>query len=216
MEQKKFTIIDLSQAKTLGLTRYFTGKPCKFNHVDERMVSTRSCVSCKNNKEKFRASRVFSLEQKKFFAEKAKKNRAKDVEKYRQISLKNYHNHKQKRNQQTAKYIALRRKNDALYGFKHRIKSLINQSFRIKNLTKKSKTMQIIGCTFDDLIAHIERQFSQGMNWENRDQWHVDHIVPLATAKNEQDVIALNHFSNLRPLWAKENLQKGSKLNFLI
>jgi hypothetical protein len=54
------------------------------------------------------------------------------------------------------------------------------------------------------------------MNWENRDQWHVDHIVPLATAKNEQDVIALNHFSNLRPLWAKENLQKGSKLNFLI
>lgn len=54
------------------------------------------------------------------------------------------------------------------------------------------------------------------MSWENRHLWHIDHIVPLATAKTEQDVIALNHVSNLRPMWSKENLSKGDKRLFLV
>ena len=45
---------------------------------------------------------------------------------------------------------------------------------------------------------------------------HIDHIVPLATAKTEGDVIALNHYTNLRPCWAHVNLSKSDKIEFII
>jgi hypothetical protein len=68
-------------------------------------------------------------------------------------------------------------------------------------------------CSFK---IHIERQFVKGMTWENRGEWHIDHIIPLATAQNENDVVKLNHHTNLRPMWAKDNLRKSSKLENLL
>ena len=50
------------------------------------------------------------------------------------------------------------------------------------------------------------------MTWENKGAWHIDHIIPTCTAKTEEDLIRLNHYTNLQPLWAEENLKKGSKL----
>ena len=54
------------------------------------------------------------------------------------------------------------------------------------------------------------------MTWENRSDWHIDHIIPIASAITEEDVIRLNHYTNLRPLWAKDNLAKGAKMEHLI
>lgn len=48
------------------------------------------------------------------------------------------------------------------------------------------------------------------MNWENRNEWHVDHIVPLDFGINEKEILKLNHYKNLRPLWEKDNLEKSS------
>jgi hypothetical protein len=50
------------------------------------------------------------------------------------------------------------------------------------------------------------------MCWENRNEWHIDHIVPLSSAKTEDEVYGLCHYTNLQPLWAKDNLQKSNKL----
>lgn len=85
-----------------------------------------------------------------------------------------------------------------------------------RGYSKKSRTFEIVGCTFVEFRAHIEKQFLPGMTWENRPDWHVDHIVPLASAKTEADVIALNHFTNLRPLWIPDNLAKRDKQTHLI
>jgi hypothetical protein len=49
------------------------------------------------------------------------------------------------------------------------------------------------------------------MSFDNYGQWHIDHIIPLATAKTEQDVYTLSHYTNLQPLWAKDNISKGAK-----
>ncbi len=54
------------------------------------------------------------------------------------------------------------------------------------------------------------------MSWENRALWHIDHIVAMATAVTEADVLALNHFTNLRPLWGVDNLKKGAKQTHLL
>jgi len=82
--------------------------------------------------------------------------------------------------------------------------------------TKKSKTFEILGCDYETFKKHIESQFIDGMSWENRNEWHVDHIIPVSSAKDEGEMILLNHYLNLQPLWATDNLSKGSKLPALI
>lgn len=75
------------------------------------------------------------------------------------------------------------------------------------NARKRAKTEQLIGCTWQQLVAHIENQFTDGMNWLNRGDWHIDHIIPcslfdLASEQGQRDCF---HYSNLRPLWAHDN-----------
>lgn len=199
-----------------GMTRYYTGKPCIRGHMSERMVSTKTCVDCKNEREKIRPARVLTDDQRKRKASLAKKSRQNFPERHAKNSRKSYLNHKKERNNWSLQYRNKRMAVDDNYALKIRVQSLINQSLRVKSMSKKSRTMQIIGCSLDEFKLHIERQFLDGMTWENRSKWHIDHIVPLATAKTEDDVLVLNHFSNLRPLWAKDNLQKSSKAHFLI
>ena len=79
---------------------------------------------------------------------------------------------------------------------------------------KNSKTQEMLGCSFADLKLHLEKQFRDGMTWENNKffGWHLDHIVPISSAKTEQDVIKLCHYTNLQPLWWHENLSKGDAM----
>lgn len=107
-------------------------------------------------------------------------------------------------------------KKDAISVLKSGIKTRIRNVFKRSPYTKKSRTHEILGCSYEEFLQHIERQFLPGMSWERRSEIHIDHIVPLASAKNEQDLIALNHFTNLRPMWAKDNLAKGDAIHYLI
>lgn len=77
--------------------------------------------------------------------------------------------------------------------------------------SKSKHTEEIIGCSWEELKEHLESNFSIGMTWENHGEWHIDHIVPLSTAKTEEEIYKLNHYTNLQPLWAKDNLQKGNR-----
>jgi hypothetical protein len=61
-------------------------------------------------------------------------------------------------------------------------------------------------------MFHLESKFVDGMSWDNRSRWHIDHIMPLASAKTEEELVALCHYTNLQPLWAAENLRKSDKL----
>ena len=97
-----------------------------------------------------------------------------------------------------------------------RVAGLISISIKGAGYTKKSKTYQILGCSFDEFAAHIERQFLPGMSWANRGEWHIDHIVAMATATTEVEALSLNHFTNLRPMWATDNISKGAKVLALL
>ena len=77
---------------------------------------------------------------------------------------------------------------------------------------KRSATFDLLGYTPAQLVAHIESQFLPDMTWDNRREWHIDHVRPISLAKSESDVIALNQLNNLRPLWAKDNMSKGNRL----
>ena len=78
---------------------------------------------------------------------------------------------------------------------------------------KSARTLELLGCTGAEAVAHIERQFKNGMSWSNRAEWHIDHIRPLVSfdlndpAQQRQAF----HYTNLQPLWARENRRKGAK-----
>ncbi len=189
-------IISRKEAQALGLKRYFTGKPCKRGHVAPRFVSTSMCVECGRQH-----SRNW-----------ARNNPEEHARRAREWQKSN----KSRRTKTAIKYVANRKKNDPVFRMKHEVRSMIATAFTRSGYTKTSRTHEIIGCSWEEFTVHIERQFLPGMTWENRHLWHIDHITPLSTAKTEEDVIALNHVSNLRPIWAEDNIAKKDKLLFLI
>ena len=78
--------------------------------------------------------------------------------------------------------------------------------------TKRS-SVQLFGCSSEAMRKHIEAKFTKGMTWGNYGEWHIDHIVPCSAfdLNNEQHVRTCFHFSNLRPLWATDNIAKSDR-----
>lgn len=70
---------------------------------------------------------------------------------------------------------------------------------------------ELIGYSLDDLMDHLESQFKDGINWDNINKWHIDHINPRSNFTTKQ-IKQCFQLSNLRPLWAIENIRKGRKL----
>ena len=86
----------------------------------------------------------------------------------------------------------------------------------LKGLYKHGTTFKLVGCSHEELKLHIESLWIEGMNWDNygRYGWHVDHIKPLDSfdlSSKEQQQKAF-HYSNLQPLWWRDNISKGNKV----
>ena len=111
-------------------------------------------------------------------------------------------------------YVRKRRENDPMFKLKLLIRNRIKNILRAKKITTKHKSLDLIGCTPKFLKSHIEKQFREGMTWDNhkKNGWHIDHIIPLDMAENEEDIIKLCHYTNLQPLWASDNHKKSNKL----
>jgi uncharacterized Zn finger protein (UPF0148 family) len=94
----------------------------------------------------------------------------------------------------------------------------LKKNFRnriMKYIDRKSVPSEsIIGCSWETFKQHIENQFQKGMTWDNHSQfgWHLDHIIPISTAKTEQDLYRLNHYTNFQPLWWRDNIIKSDKI----
>jgi hypothetical protein len=112
-------------------------------------------------------------------------------------------------------YDKHRRKIDPVYKFSGDIRSLIGGSFRRKGSKKPIKTEKILGCSIEEFKNYIISKCPEGVTLENfsRYGYHIDHIIPLASANSEEEILKLCHFTNLQPLWCKENLIKSDKLN---
>jgi hypothetical protein len=101
---------------------------------------------------------------------------------------------------------------DPLIRLRLGISSLIRNYLLRRNVIKNNRTIEILGCDIKYFYSYIESKFVDGMNWENRNEWHLDHIIPICIAKNEYEIIKLNHYTNFRPLWKEENLSKSGKV----
>lgn len=100
---------------------------------------------------------------------------------------------------------------DPLFALKCRLRCRASQALKRKGFKKNSKTATMLGCTYEEFKARIEKQFLPGMTWENFSKCHIDHIVPLDAAITEEDVYSLSHYTNLRPMWGLDNVFKSFK-----
>ncbi len=106
--------------------------------------------------------------------------------------------------------------NDPFWATQRKLRCLIKNSLSKKGVKKLTKTAQILGCDIEFFQLYMSMQFSDGMSFENHGEWHIDHIIPVSSAKNEEELLLLNHYTNLRPLWAIDNLRKGSKTEYTL
>lgn len=115
---------------------------------------------------------------------------------------------KKKRNE----YEKKRKANDIVFRISCSTRALIRACIKNNGFKKKSKTANILGCSFEEFKTHLESQFLPGMSWDNQGEWHIDHIMPVSMAKTYDEVVRLNHYKNLRPLWAADNHRKSDKI----
>lgn len=111
------------------------------------------------------------------------------------------------------KYNKEKRFKEPLFRLKESIRANINSGIKRKGFKKSLKTIEILGCSFENFKNHLESNFETWMSWNNYGLyngqlnygWDIDHIIPLYSAEKEVDVIKLNHYTNLQPLCSKVN-----------
>jgi len=137
--------------------------------------------------------------------------KSEDRKEYRKIYMKKY---RLENKNKIVSQVKERYKNDILFKLKSLIRVSINKTFNKTKNHKNTSTIKILGCTIEEFKLHIESQFEPWMNWENQgskivtkpnQSWDIDHILPLSSAKTEEDIIRLNHYLNLKPICSYHN-----------
>jgi hypothetical protein len=206
-------IITRTEARVSGLTRYFTGEPCPHGHIAERYTSDCVCYECKKIKRlaylarymKTPAGRAASVRRvarhAKTPAGKATRKRYRKTPRGRIIQRRHY-----------TKWV----NSDSPRAEQARIaRSLrIRVSLAVKSDQRAGSAVRDLGCSIARFKLFIEYQFKSGMTWDNRGEWHLDHVKPLSSfdLTDRQQFLDACHYTNYQPMWAEDNIKKGADL----
>jgi hypothetical protein len=187
-------------------------KSTKWQEKNRKKVNKKAVERRNRNKEKYRArEKQYEEKNKEHLEEKAKLYRERNKEKIKATQQKYYQKNKEKTFERNQKWWE-KAKLDPIHALARRVRDRTRECFRLKRIPKSQNTMSMLGCTWEELKNHIESLFTDGMCWERLSEIHLDHIIPLSSAKNEEDLIKLAHYTNLQPLWASDNISKGNRL----
>jgi hypothetical protein len=215
MEEKKCNkcgeIKPVSEYHKNGEFYYSMCKICKKEYRKnnyERETKLRQ----KRNKENAEIIRERKREYRKN-SEVYKKYRLDNGEKYKEYCKNYYQKNKEKLNKQKLEYFKTKYKTNNLFRLSENIRRGISLSFKNNGFAKNNKTLEILGCSFEEFKSHIESKFESWMTWDNYGLyngelnygWDIDHIIPSSSAITEEDIIKLNHYTNLQPLCSKIN-----------
>lgn len=170
----------------------------EYREKNKELISIKRKKYYQKNKENVKQKvRDYISENREFVNQRKKENRDKN---------KDFHNERNR------EYIKSRKENDPLYRLICSIRTLITQSFKGQFTKKSKKTLQILGCSFEEFKIHIESLFTDEMDWGNyATYWQLDHKIPISWSKTEEDVYKLNHYTNFQPLYWKDNISKGNR-----
>lgn len=161
------------------------------------------------NKEKIRNQANKKYEKnKEQISIKSKEYRQNNLEKVRNYDKLRYKKRKKKLLQRQLE----RRRNNIHCRLRHNLSNRIIKV--LKGINKSKGTIELLGCEIEFFKQHIESKFTKGMTWENYGKWHIDHKIPCSKfdLSKEKEQKRCFHFSNLQPLWARENIIKSDKI----
>ena len=153
--------------------------------------------------------------------EKGKAYREANKEKILEREKARYQANKEKILERSAAYKKQRRAKDPLFRLTHAYRVSCRRAFKSIGKKKNNSSLKLLELeTWQQLAKHLSKQFydhpktGEKMTFDNHGfhGWHIDHIIPISSAKTEKDIIKLCHHTNLQPLWAKDNLSKGNKI----
>jgi hypothetical protein len=152
------------------------------------------------------------------YKDRKKEEYIKHYKRYREYGLM-YNREKRDYKSEYQTTLALRERKP-LNKLKNVLRNRILVAMKYRGYRKNHKTEKILGGKWEIVKEHIESQFTNGMSWNNHGEWHIDHIIPLESATNDIELLKLNHYTNLQPLWAttreiggiiyEGNLNKGT------
>jgi hypothetical protein len=178
-------------------TEFYKGnakcKSCKIQY--QKNYANKNIEKLKTYKKKYRSENKDEIKDK--LANYYKDN----SEKIKDRARHNYSINRDKKIEYQTNYQRERRINDPIFKLKHSVSRMIRNSLKSKKFRKNSRSVDILGCSIEYFKSYIENRFEDNMTWENYGKvWDIDHIIPLSSAINEEDVIRLNHYLNLQPL----------------
>ena len=201
---------------------------CKDCGIEKEITNfrrnSRQCRKCESiyKKEYYKKTKEYKKEYSKNYSKENKeyyqKYRNEHKDEMAQYNKNYYQINKRNIIDKNIKYEKNKAKNDNIYKFKKQIRKVIYQSFTRKHFTKNSNTEKIVGCKIEELIEYLLNTYKEnyGVDYDSNIKIHIDHIIPLATAKTEEEVIKLCHYTNLQLLKAEDNLHKGAKLDYTL
>lgn len=162
----------------------------------------------KNNKEYVKA-KVKEYRDSNLKKVRAREHAYKSSEKGKKVRKKRYENKKDQINKDRRAYRKKRLETDVIYKLRRNVRSRLKKVLERGTTPPKSK--ELLGCDFETLKAHLEKQFEKGMSWDNYGEWHIDHIKPLCSVNffDEKELKKVTHYKNLRPLWKEDNIKKS-------
>lgn len=181
----------------------------EMDRVYSRNYRLRHPERAKDNVRRYRKKNIVAI------TERQKAKRLSDIDNQRAKSAANQRTY---RKRFVAKHgvqpSTARARRDKTFRLVQNVRARIGIALKHANATKSNRTIHLIGCTAAELVRHIESQFVDGMSWSNRKEWHVDHVIPCSAfdLSDPDQQAAAFHYTNLRPLWASDNLRKSDKV----
>lgn len=216
MNQVEPTKICKKCEKRKSLTEYFIDqrnkdkcqaicKECVRIHQREQYKKNPEIYITRSNINKIKHKDKIIIQNKQYYTKN--RNKILDYQKFYQT------NHKDKYNEIQRNYI----NNNINARIAKNQRCRINKALTNK-IDKSQKTDLLLACTIDELKIHLEKQFKEGMTWENygktRSSWSVDHIIPCSyfDLSDPEQQMKCFHYTNLQPLWHIDNIRKGNKI----
>jgi len=139
------------------------------------------------------------------------KEHCQEISEYQKEYRKTHHEH---RRSYSRKYYCKKRQEDVKFRLNENMRTAIWRSLKGNKAGKHWETL--LGCTLNELQICMEKQFTEGMSWDNYGMWHIDHRIPISafnfSSPEHLDFKRCWALSNLQPMWASENLRKSNKL----
>ena len=216
--KKSLSVKDFNKDRATKDGLNYLCKSCKkikrkiYDENSKTKISTRTKKYYLDHKEELKKyGRKYYKEHKLQFNETCRLWREKNKEKLKARYIEYNKKHRKRIQQKHNQYVTNRSKIDLSFKLSNSLRSRLCSVIKLNS--KTGSAVKDLGCTIKELKQYLEKQFQPEMTWENWSfrGWHIDHIIPLCkfNLTKRKEFLKAVHYTNLRPLWAKDNLSKG-------